>query len=71
MTPLMFVSALLQYNSSGSLASANARFRWEYQPGSELFVVFNEERTTILGAFPISATARSSSRSTGCSAYEA
>ncbi len=45
-TPLMFVSALVQYNASGSVASANARFRWEYQPGSELFVVFNEERDT-------------------------
>ena len=51
-SPLMFVSALLQYSTTGSLASANARFRWEYQPGSELFVVFNEERTTILGRFP-------------------
>ena len=23
---------------------ANARLRWEYRPGSELFVVLNEER---------------------------
>jgi len=45
-TPLMFMSALVQYNASGNVASANARFRWEYQPGSELFVVFNEERDT-------------------------
>ena len=45
-TPLMFASALLQYNSSIDAVSANVRFRWEYQPGSELFVVFNEERDT-------------------------
>ena len=45
-TPLMFVSALVQYNASGHVASTNARLRWEYQPGSELFVVFNEERDT-------------------------
>ena len=43
-TPLMFVSALLQYNSSTNLVSANVRLRWEYQPGSEIFVVYNDER---------------------------
>ena len=26
------------------LVSTNARLRWEYRPGSEIFVVFNEER---------------------------
>ncbi len=49
MTPLMFASALVQYNSSRNAVSANVRFRWEYRPGSELFVVFNEERDTGLG----------------------
>ena len=48
MTPLMFVSALVQYNSSNSALSTNVRLRWEYQPGSELFVVFNEERDTLM-----------------------
>ncbi|HEU4694292.1 MAG TPA: DUF5916 domain-containing protein, partial [Vicinamibacterales bacterium] len=38
MTPLMFVSALIQFNSGIGAVSTNARFRWEYQPGSELFV---------------------------------
>ena len=29
------------------------RLRWEYQPGSELFVVYNEERDTLApGHFP-------------------
>ncbi|MBM3771891.1 MAG: carbohydrate binding family 9 domain-containing protein [Acidimicrobiia bacterium] len=46
-TPLMFVSALLQYNSSLRNVSFNARLRWEYRPGSELFVVWNEQRDTI------------------------
>ena len=46
-TPLMFVSALLQYNSSGHSLSANIRLRWEYRPGSELFVVYNEQRDTL------------------------
>jgi hypothetical protein len=52
MTPLMFASALLQYNSTSHVVSANARLRWEYAPGSELFVVYNEERDTISPRFP-------------------
>jgi hypothetical protein len=43
-TPLLFASALVQYNSSTHTVAANARLRWEYRPGSELFVVYNEER---------------------------
>ena len=52
MTPLMFVSALVQYNSSSSLVAANLRLRWESQPGSELFVVWNEQRDTLARGFP-------------------
>ena len=52
MTPLMFVSALLQYNSSSHAVAANVRLRWEYRPGSELFVVFNEQRDTLVRQFP-------------------
>ncbi len=48
MTPLMFVSALVQYNSSNSALSTNVRLRWEYQPGSELFIVYNEQRDTLV-----------------------
>ena len=44
MRPLLFASALVQYNSSTHTVSTNARLRWEYRPGSELFVVYNEER---------------------------
>ena len=51
-TPLMFVSSLLQYNSSNNSLSANVRFRWEYRPGSELFVVYNEGRDTALRGYP-------------------
>ena len=50
MTPLMFASALVQYNSSTHTVSANVRLRWEYRPGSELFVVYNEERDTLAAA---------------------
>ena len=51
-TPSMFVSALVQYNSSNDSLGANLRFRWEYQPGSELFVVYNEQRDTLTPRFP-------------------
>ena len=52
MTPRMFVSALLQYNSSTDTTSTNVRLRWEYQPGSEFFVVYNETRDTLAPGFP-------------------
>ena len=52
MTPLMFVSAFLQYSSTANTVSANIRLRWEYRPGSELFVVYNEERDTLTPDFP-------------------
>ena len=49
----MFVSALVQYNSSNNGLSTNVRLRWEYQPGSELFIVYNEQRDTLSPqAFP-------------------
>ena len=51
-TPLMFVSALVQYNSGNDTMATNARLRWEYSPGSELFVVYNEERETRVSGFP-------------------
>ncbi len=44
MTPLMFASALVQYNSITRIVSVNARLRWEYRLGSELFLVYNDER---------------------------
>ena len=43
-SPRSFVGALVQYNSAAQLVSANVRFRWEYSPGSDLFVVFSTNR---------------------------
>ena len=45
-SPRMYVSALVQYNSSFNTLSNNFRFRWEYSPGSELFVVYSDDRDT-------------------------
>jgi hypothetical protein len=45
-TPRMFLGGLLQYNSSTHTVSSNLRLRWEYTPGSELFVVYTEDQDT-------------------------
>jgi hypothetical protein len=46
-SPRMFASGLVQYSSNDRVFSSNLRFRWEYAPGSELFVVYTDERDTI------------------------
>jgi hypothetical protein len=52
-TPRAFLGALLQYNSSNDSLSSNIRFRWEYQPGSDIFVVYSDGRdTTFGGGYP-------------------
>ena len=43
-SPRSFLGALVQYNSAAQLMSANVRFRWEYSPGSDVFVVFSTNR---------------------------
>ncbi|MEE2635939.1 MAG: hypothetical protein VYE68_01740, partial [Acidobacteriota bacterium] len=53
-TPQVFLGGLLQYNSTLDVLSTNVRLRWQYQPGSELFVVYNDQRDTELGrSFPM------------------
>jgi len=51
-SPRMFASALLQFSSTDRLFSSNLRFRWEYLPGSELFVVYTDERDTLTLGYP-------------------
>ena len=51
-TPLMFLSGLVQYNSTGKTVGSNIRLRWEYQPGSELFLVYADEFDTFDRGFP-------------------
>ena len=45
-TPRMFVSGIAQFNSAGNSFGSNVRFRWEYRPGSELFVVYTDDFDT-------------------------
>lgn len=47
LSPRMLVSGLSQYNSTTNQLSTNLRFRWEYQPGSDLFVVYGDGRDTL------------------------
>ena len=45
-SPRMFLSGLVQYNSSNDSFSSNLRLRWEYTPGSELFIVYTDDYDT-------------------------
>jgi hypothetical protein len=51
-SPRSFLGALVQYNTSNNSFSTNLRFRWEYRPGSDLYVVYSDGRDTTLGGFP-------------------
>jgi hypothetical protein len=46
LAPRAYMSGLVQYNSRSEVVSANFRFRWEWAPGSELFLVYTEDRNT-------------------------
>ena len=47
------VTGLVQYNSTTFAVSSSVRFRWEHQPGSDLFVVYSDGRTTDVRGFPL------------------
>ncbi len=51
-SPRMAAGALVQYNSTTSQVSTNVRFRWEYRPMSELFIVYSDGRDTLERGFP-------------------
>jgi len=52
-SPRMFASAIVQYSSSDYTLGSNLRFRWEYVPGSELFVVYTDEHDTVATGTPL------------------
>ena len=51
LSPRTFISALVQYNSAAGIVGVNARFRWEYLPGSDLFLVYSEGHDTTVDGF--------------------
>ncbi len=46
LSPRMYIGGLVQYDSNSDSFSTNFRFRWEWAPGSELFVVYSDDRNT-------------------------
>ncbi len=46
LTPRAYISGLVQYASGSNTLSGNFRLRWEWAPGSELFLVYTEDRNT-------------------------
>ncbi len=46
-SPRLLVSGLVQINTSAHTVSSSARLRWEYVPGSELFIVYGDGRDTL------------------------
>jgi hypothetical protein len=53
LSPRMAVMSLIQYNSSSDSLSSSARFRWEYEPGSDFFLVYTDGRETDVSGFPL------------------
>jgi hypothetical protein len=51
-SPRMMISSLVQYNASDDSMSSSVRLRWEYIPGSELFLVYSDGRNTSEAPLP-------------------
>ena len=45
-------STLTQFNPNAHTLTSSARMRWEYTPGSEMFVVYSDGRDTATSGFP-------------------
>ena len=52
LSPLANASTFIQYNSSSHRLATSVRFRWEYVAGSELFVVYSDNRDTLPPGYP-------------------
>ena len=46
-TTRLFLNTLVQYNSLDRRVTSNIRFQYIFRPGSDLYLVFNEERGSI------------------------
>ena len=50
--PRLGFGSLIQWNAAARQLSASARMSWEYTPGSELFVVYSDGRSTAGRGYP-------------------
>jgi len=48
-SPRMSIAGLVQVNAANDTVSSSVRLRWEYTPGSELFLVYSDGRDTASG----------------------
>ena len=52
LTPRIAVGALMQYVSTTHALGTNIRFRWEFIPGSDFYIVYTDDRDTRHAGFP-------------------
>ncbi len=52
LSPRMLIGSLIQYSSGANAFVTNLRFRWEYKPGSDFFIVYSDGRDTEGVGFP-------------------
>jgi hypothetical protein len=46
------LSSFIQYNGGSHTMSTSVRLRWEYRPGSEVFIVYSDGRDTLVAGYP-------------------
>jgi hypothetical protein len=51
-TARLGISSFVQYNTTSHSLTLSGRLRWEYTPGSELFVVYSDGRDTATAGVP-------------------
>jgi hypothetical protein len=51
-TPWILISSLIQFNAATHSLSSSVRLHWEYQSGSDLYVVYSDGRDTATTGFP-------------------
>lgn len=51
-SPRMLISGLAQFNAATHAINSSLRLHWEYQPGSDLFLVIHRRRDTTTPGFP-------------------
>ena len=52
-TTRVFVSSLVQFNVDAHTLASSLRVRWEYRPGSDLFLVYSDGRETVRPGYDI------------------
>ena len=46
------LTSFIQYNEGSHTLSSSVRLRWEYRPGSEVFIVYSDGRNTLTSGYP-------------------